>query len=580
MEVGQVSGTCSGYNPSVNRKSVAIPLGAVLLGVAALATYEISDPDLGFHLATGRNILASGHWPDRNVLSFAAPNQPWVLQQGVPAVVFEWLWQSGGVFALIAAKAFIVATTFGLVFLAAITLGVRPLLAGMVVLFAAWSCAFRFVERPLIFSNLMLAVVVWALARAWRATDGGRWRWLLAGGVATATACNLHAGAVFSILLLCLCGGCLLVSPWLIRLRRESEISEPMGWRPAFALVATLVFALSMGGLVLSLYHPFPLRVLEVPFKMGADAFLAEHLIEFRPPWRFPFAVMKGYWVFLGVGVAIVALNVRRIALPLWAPCAVFAFFSLKFVRFADAHAIVAAPVIALGLDQLLARVTLRPAIARTGFAIAMMVMVFDNWSLRPLRLGFSPYGFGTAMLDRVAAWKLKGPAFVSDGWAGPFLARFYPEERVYFFPAFDAFSPGLYREYVDIRYGKPGWRQKLDQYGIELVVMKYTSLNERTYQNNADNLRQHLVQDADWRLVAFDDLGEIFVRTAGVNKAVAQSKGLAGLDPDRMRIGGDPVNVLRNLERAESALPASERLGMLKQMASQSAPAAAPAKP
>ncbi|MDZ4696433.1 MAG: hypothetical protein SGI86_14905 [Deltaproteobacteria bacterium] len=564
----------------MNTKSVAVALGAVLLGVAALATYEISDPDLGFHLATGRNILATGHWPDRNVLSFAEPNQPWVLQQGVPAVVFEWLWQKGGAVALITAKALMVALTFGLVFLATMALGVRPLLGAVVVLFGAWSCAFRFVERPLIFSNLMLALVIWSMVRAWRAPEGGRWRWLVAAQIATAIACNLHAGAVFSVLLLCLCCGCLWASPILHRQRLGSMALEPAGWRPAVAVAATLALALSLAGLALALYHPFPLRVLEIPFRMGADAFLAEHLIEFRPPWRFPFAVMKGYWIFLGAGLVIVILNVRRIALPLWAPVMVFAIFSLKFVRFADAYAIVAAPVIALGLEQLLARATLRSGLARLALAMAMLVMAFDNWSLRPLRLGFSSYGFGTAMMDRVAAWKLKGPAFVSDGWAGPFLARFYPEQRVYFFPAFDAFSQALYREYVDIRYGKPGWRQKLDQYGIELVVMKYTSPNERIYQGGADNLRQHLVRDADWRLVAFDDLGEIFVRAAGVNAAVAQTKGLAGLDPDRMRIVGKSDDVLRNLEQAESGLPASERLGMLKQLAAQSARAAAPTTP
>ena len=564
----------------MNRKSVAVALCVVLLGVAALATYEISDPDLGFHLATGRYILQTGSWPDRNVLSFAEPNQPWVLQQGVPAVMFEWLWQRGGAVALIAFKAAVVALTFGLVFLATVALGVRPLLGASVVLVGAWSCAFRFVERPLIFSNLMLAVVVWSLAKGWRAPVGSRRRWLVSAGLAVATACNLHAGAVFSIILLVVGGGCLLVSPWFVRLRRDREASEPAGWRASASVAASVLLGLLLAGLVLSLYHPFPLRVLEVPFTMGADAFLAEHLIEFRPPWRFPLVVMKGYWLFLGTGLLLIAINVRRIALPLWAAALVFALFSLKFVRFADAHAIVAAPVIGLGLELVVARVSLRPAIAFSSLAMAMAVMVFDNWSLRPLAADFSPHAFGTAMLERVGSWKLAGPAYVSDGWAGPFLAHYYPEQRVYFFPAFDAFSPALYREYVDIRYGRPGWRQKLDQYGIELVVLKYTSPNERAYQGGSENLRQHLVREPDWRLVAFDDLGEIFVRTTGANAAVAQQRGISGLDPDRMRIVGDPGDVLRNLERATAALPESERKDMLKELAIQTARAAAAKAP
>jgi len=56
------------------------------------------------------------------------------------------------------------------------------------------------------------------------------------------------------------------------------------GYVDAVAVTAALLAAVT-----LMLYHPLALRVLEVPFVMAKDAFLAEHLIEFRPPSRFPF---------------------------------------------------------------------------------------------------------------------------------------------------------------------------------------------------------------------------------------------------------------------------------------------------
>jgi hypothetical protein len=38
---------------------------------------------------------------------------------------------------------------------------------------------------------------------------------------------------------------------------------------------------------------------------MGADDFLAEHLIEFRPPWATPFRIVAIYWAFLALTAAL-----------------------------------------------------------------------------------------------------------------------------------------------------------------------------------------------------------------------------------------------------------------------------------
>lgn len=556
--------------------------GIIVATIAfCLGVFEASDGDLGFHLATGRAILAQGRWLDRNVLTFVDPAPSWVLQQGVPAVLFELIHRSAGISGLILAKAAIVAVTFSLVHWTGVRLGARPVWAAAVTLLGAWACAFRFVERPLLFSNLALAYVGWALAGLLVRGRAGGGRALLHAGAAGVAACHLHAGAVFVLLAILLHGAALLAEGrwrrWAGPVGEEAARLAPPSRATGLLLLLLVPVIFVVAGATLALYHPYPLRVLEVPFVMGADAFLAEHLIEFRGPWRFPLALMKVFWAYLAIVVVVLLVGLRRVPLVWLLPPLAFAALALRFVRFCDLLAIASAPVAAALLDRHAARLERAVAdVPRSLGAVALTLVAvlapFDHWSLRAPRLGYSAEAFGEPVLDRVRALGLRGRAFVSDAWAGPYLAWFYPPERVYFFPAFDAFPASLYREYVDIRYGRPGWDAHLDARGIELVVLKYTSPQERLYQQRAPNLRQHLARDPRWALVYLDDLGEIFVRAEGVNAAPARDWRLDGVDPDAARVFGDPAAVLARIgalrSRAPEAFPQGDRLEVLIQTA------------
>ncbi len=550
------------------RKEFAAGLTLVFLTVALLATFEASDPDLGFHLATGRAIRALGHLPDRNVLTFAEPEQPWVLQQGVPALWFELLFQWGGIALLILTKALVVAFTFAAIFLAATKLGAQPSIAAVTVIGAAWASAFRFVERPLIFSNLALAVVLWALLSARTASGKERRAWLILATVTVAAACNLHAGAVFSLILLVIVAVALALEPLRAHLPVLGPPHSPAGVRAAFALMGVALASTVLAVAALSLYHPFPLRVLEVPFVMGRDGFLAEHLIEFRQPYRFPFALLGGYWLFAAVTVVLLVTRARSLPLAAWAAPTAFGLLSVRYVRFVDLFAMVAAPVLALALSDVTSTLRLsrwpwlRAAVVLGVALTASMV----HGARYPRILRFAPHTWPHELFAFVSDEQLHGPAFVSDGWAGPYLAFFYPRERAYFFPAFDAFSPALYREYMHIRYGRSGWDHKLDSYGIQLCILKYTSPNERRYQAGAPNLRQRLAADPRWALVDFDDLGAIFARRGGVNSKVADRFGLSGVDPDRMVMSAANPDALLRLRalsehRRRAGASTSQRL-------------------
>src|ERR1700712_835083 len=67
--------------------AVIVPLVA-----AAVSCFWSGGGDLGFHLATGREVLATGKIPTLNLLSFGEPEHAWGLHQWLPAVWFELLY--------------------------------------------------------------------------------------------------------------------------------------------------------------------------------------------------------------------------------------------------------------------------------------------------------------------------------------------------------------------------------------------------------------------------------------------------------------------------------------------------------
>lgn len=512
-------------------------------GVAALVGLlgfcELSDPDLGFHLATGRAILAAGGLPAGNVLTFAEPGHPWLLHQGWPAVGLELAWRAGGVAGVLGLKIAVLVATFALVHAACRRQGAPPVPAALATLLGAFAAAPRFVERPLLFSNLALAAVLWLLS-------GRPWTRRTAAGVALtlAVAFQLHAGAVFA-------AGAVLL--W--------AAVEAAARRPGAGLpIAGAAAGLTLGALALAAYHPFGARVLLFPFDMATDPVLAERLVEFRPVHRFPPASFAGYWLLLAALAALAAPRARRLPAGAAAVALVFALAPLRHVRFVDLAGIAAAPLLAAALATLEPRRLRWPA--ALAFGALAVAAPLHQWSRHAPRLGVAPWVWPEALFDVVRREGLVGPAFVSDVWAGPWLGVFYPRERVFFHASFEAYSRRFaIDEYLAIRDGAPGALERLERYGIALCLLRHTGEGERAHQAGRRNLRQLLARDARWALVALDDTGSIWVRRQGPNASAAARLAIDGLDPDGPTWLRPPREVAPALERALARGPRSRLL-------------------
>ncbi len=545
-----------------------------LASVFAMATFQASDPDLGFHLATGREVLATGRIPATNVLSFAQTEHSWLLHQWAPGVLFELVHRRWGVAAVILTKASIVCLTWAFVLAATRRLGARLAPAGCAVLVGATAAAFRFVERPLLASHLALAVVVWLLAlHATPRSGAARWRRstpLVAAALALAVTAHLHAGVLYPALLVFAFSVGTLMDPVAARALRRAPPATADGSAPAtgprgaLPLFAVLVGGFSIAAATLALYHPYGARVLGVPFRMGSDTYLYEHIVEFRAPWSFPASYLRTYWIVALAALSTVVVTLRRGPLARTLALGGFLLLSLRWARLAYALAIVATPWIALEVDRFAGRfrVGRSPLVAGVTLAALACLGPLENWSRFPPGLGYNPHHWPIELFGVLDDLEVRGDVFTSDRWAGPLLGLYYPERRSFFDTRIEAFDAAFIEdEYQAARYGQPGWDATLDRYDVQAVLMAHTSPGEARLQGGEPNLRQFLSHDGRWALVAFDDHGALWVRADGPNAEVAARWEIEGVDPDRPAFFPRPAASAAHLARAVDRGPASPRL-------------------
>lgn len=525
-------------------------LTIVLASVVALTCTELSDGDLGFHLATGRAVLASGKIPSTNILSYTNPEHPWLLHQWLPAVLFELLYRAHGTLALQALRVLLVAAIWLVAYVGARIAGARPEVAALTTLLAAGAAAFRFQLRPYLFTHLSLALTlcgaaVWLRAQRTGELATGR-RALVFSALVPALFAHTHAGVIDSWLVLAALAFAVAIEPLVPYARtaagtqRERALSE---------VLAALVASITLAALSLSLYHPYGARVLLFPFDMGSDAYLADHLVEFRPPWRFPFERLSTYWLLIGVAVSCLWLG-RAHVHPFHAVAMLgFLLLSLKHARLAFGFALAATPLIGGALERCTER--LRRPLLISALSLLGPALVLWHYQFEPPGTGLASRTFPPYLFDYLDRHHLVGKAFVSDAWAGPLLGHSYPAHRAFFDNRFEAYPRAFFVDvYQRIRYGKPGWDALLDRHGVELVLLRYTTPGEAARQGHQENVRQRIARDPRWTLVTFDDLGALFVRTHGVFAAHASMFALPGLDPDRGRLLAPPGRLLLALER------------------------------
>ncbi len=419
----------------------------------------MTESDLFFRLAAGREILARHALPSHNLYSFSAPDFPdldasWLFEVGA-ALVFR----LGGFSALVIAKTVVVAAAVAAAFVLCRRRGAGVVAAALAVAAALWVMQERLVERPHVFSFAGEIALLLALERIERGRAAQLAAALLAGVVLWA---NLHAG-VF-------------VAPMMLALYALGALSDR---RRRFAAVAAVLAVASAGAM------------LATPIGAGIFRYLALHLTipRLHPVDEFRAVSTQSDGALIAFAFA------TAVALPIaWRagagarhvlPVVGLGALAAHSVRFGADFALGAAPLVAVAASAVAARLPARSG-AELG-ASALLVALALGPRVAAARAGHAFVDIG---LDRTPL-PLEAIQFVeenglrermyNDFEIGSYLIfEGYPRHRVFIDPRLPAYPPEFHQLLGRFDLTRDEWNQAMERYGVESAMLAYAGLNRR----------------------------------------------------------------------------------------------------
>ncbi len=497
----------------------------VLAGICAfVSTHPIRPHDFWWHIRVGQEMVASGHIPTVDVFSFTVPGKLyssyamfWLMETSL-----YWLHSLGGPALVIFAHTLVIVAAYGLLLRLCWKIAGSGRVAAICALFAAALGLNDWNVRPQTISFLLATLMLWAI---YTYRSGPR-RWL----VVVFPVCELiwvNSHPTFPL-------GLVLVGAWLcdegwqeLKLRlagqRRAELKHLLA--PGIAL-ATAAMA--------CLVNPQGLGIVAYLSSMGKNPVIQNLVLEWAPP---SFNSLTGSLFLLSLlaSAVLLAASPRRPSLMQLVTLVLFAGLGLKTLRGIVWFGIVMAPILADHLPQLALQVR------QMGWAANNARSVQANQAApRPIQLtlnyilNYLLVGLMTIGLCFCLPWfkhrlplppskaglisaetpveatqfllkeKLPGPIFHNQAFGSYLIWAAWPAFSVFVDPRIELYPAQVWLDYLEISSGGCHWQERLDQYGIQTLMLSPT---EQTA------LIQAARESAEWQQVYQDSRAIILTR-------------------------------------------------------------------
>jgi hypothetical protein len=465
-----------------------------------------SDGDLARHLAHGRYMLEKGQLIRADPFSFTRPGAPFVAFEYGSQILYALAERFGGLPAVAFLAGLLLALTYALLTRVLLTRGVDPLLACLIVAMSIGLGSGHWSARPHLFSYLAVVVLFGML-------EGRPRKPILACAVLFVIWANLHGGFVY---------GWTLIVIYLIGSVGELAWGEQRTfWK------ARVNYYLSMlaAAVTATLLNPRGLELHRHLFEFFATPYLMDNTAEFVSP-DFHESGGKVFLTLLIMCVISLTLHRPRPTLPrLLLICAGTAF-ALISVRNVPLFGLTALPILALHLDDLWRRLpdprgvrgrfeTTAGTTSTLPWALPTLILLAvlasgrgRVGSLQLIRDEFDGNVFPVVAVAEARNRHLGGRIFSEFTWGG-YLLYAWPEQKIFIDGGTDFFGEDIFREYVQIKQMRPGWRHLLAKRDISLMLLE----REKPFTHE-------LARDGEWLLWYCDSLAVVFRRSSNMSAA------------------------------------------------------------
>ena len=427
----------------------------------------VADADLWGYLAFGRVFWENGRFPYDDPFSFVPTLHPWVYHELLTGVVFYPLYQATGAPCLQFLKYACVLGTLGLAYATARKRGSTAIAAAFGVFLV--HNLFRMGYSPVraqVFTYLFFALSLYLLESARLSRRYGRLWWLLP---VTVLWCNLHGGFP---------GGLGLIFIYGLGAVLSRQPARPYWLLFSLCGLATLINPYGLK------YWTYLYQAITMPRPMISE-------------WAsVPQAYLSGanpgsllYFLLLLAFAAIWCFRTREITPAL--ALALTAYLGWRHLRHQLFFLILCATFLpglwSAYLEDLRSRPGLKTLYQRLGWKIplaaAILVVVLNthnflklspfSFRLPTMPVAESPFYYPLGAIDYLQAHNLSGKILTFFDWGEYLIWDLSPRCRVALDGRFETvYPPEVVREYLDFIYAAPNWREFLQKYPPDFILI------------------------------------------------------------------------------------------------------------
>ena len=494
-----------------NEKIYRVVIALLVISVIGFFLIQkVSEYDIWFHMAMGKEILRSGAVPVLDKFSLLNYGRVYHDSQWLFQVIAAAGYRFAGFWWLQALQVGCWGLTFVFVYLAC-RVWCPSIAAWLIVLVTAIACEDRFSIRPEIVTVLMVSVYYWWLQQ-------GRYRSMPGMAVLTLAQIiwtNCHGVYVIGPFMV----GCYLLEALSYDWQRK-QYSETRRLAYLFCAVAIgcLITPNGLAGVkfvwqLLGEVSPAASKVFKGLYDMSP---LFGDVSRTTVAFWFYYVLLAGF-----VSAFIFTIYCRKGRLPLARTLIVVAMLvtSLTGIRNMPLFAVVVAPLIAEYLSLIKVQRYRIASMTATGVAIVVAMLI---WSPRPAWEQFkilAPHNFGFGLSPDYVPLKLpqlldqldfSGPVFNSQNLGGFYEFHGYPRRIPFFDGRFEAYEPdallSTYETAANATAQPERWNDLLRKYGFRGLLIENGSAD-------AAGLLPIIARAPQWRLVYLDYAASFWLR-------------------------------------------------------------------
>jgi|WetSurMetagenome_2_1015567.scaffolds.fasta_scaffold00017_10 hypothetical protein len=493
-----------------------IPIAVCACLAAFFCWFPITDTDIFWHLAAGREIVRTGHFLHSDPFSFTNALPEWTDIHWLFQVFMYGLYTLGGLKALVVFKLLAVAATCVLL-CGAVRSRRYAYSSTLVCAFFFYQARYLVCERPILITMLCIAAYIFLFERVGRATNG-LLLWLCVPlQLLWANSQSLYPLGIFVI-----------GAYWV-----EDLLS--FFWKKGGAPIRTT--ALLIAGAASCTITPYGWRAVVLPFKLFADiAPTAHSLYSLNISENVPLLALSGYDAMYRAAVIVAALaacilfflNGRRVRASHVVLFAGFLFLAYSAERNVPLFFLVLVPILGCGvmglelprqLAEFIAPRKRHISAAAVACGVVILAVPVSRHaavvSLYPPHRTLSPFRFPEKIASYLEEHPIPGEMFNDIRYGGYLIWRLYPKKKVFTDGRIMIRSPKFFADYLAICKNPGLFPFAADKFNLTHAIVPSAVFPQ--YRG----LIRFLYHSPDWHLEYTDGTSFLIVKN-GVSKRPA----------------------------------------------------------